>query len=152
MSFFSKTASAIQAAALFKLATACCLPQPEAGLWLCPSSFNLCACMRLCRQTRFDQICQSGSLPILPTISHPPAPASQATKVTAPDTSRLSRYAPLGTRHGGEMGLVAVIIISPFRAADPGGGAPIALHQWGGGAQDEAGDRWAKRAISSRVQ
>lgn len=39
-------------------------------------------------------------------------------------------------RHSGEMGLAVVIIISPFRAADPveGGGRvapPIVRHQWG---------------------
>lgn len=54
------------------------------------------------------------------------------------------------------MVLVAVIIISPFRAAGPGEGGQ------GGGAADsapslgearhEAGDRWANGAISGRVQ
>lgn len=62
----------------------------------------VCVCAGL-----LDQIYQGGSLPVLRTIPHPrPVLASEATKVTGPSASRVTR--------GGEIGPVVVIIISPF--------------------------------------
>ena len=61
---------------------------------LCPSC--LCAPVCVCAGL-LDQIHQTGSLPILRTISHPrPVLASEATKVTGPDAECSSCYTRAG--------------------------------------------------------
>lgn len=100
---------------------------------LCPFSFNMCAC------TCADTVRSDMSVRV---ITNPPNNFSSVRCGVAGHQGHSGGHvAPLTLRsvrprHGGEMGLVAVIIISPFRAADPGEGggrvAPlIARYQWG---------------------